>query len=68
MLLVYQIENTKKENKIEKRSIRLLNQRYLNDFIEEFDNLIKAVIILWQIMFSPRQYQSLQAIMILKNI
>ena len=24
-----------------KRSIRLLNQRYLNDFIEEFDNLIK---------------------------
>ena len=24
-----------------KRSIRLLNQRYLNDFIQEFDNLIK---------------------------
>ena len=24
-----------------KRSIRLLNQRFLNDFIEEFDNLIK---------------------------
>jgi hypothetical protein len=25
-----------------KRSIRLLNQKYLNDFIEEFDNLIKV--------------------------
>ena len=25
----------------EKRSIRLLNQKFLNDFIEEFDNLIK---------------------------
>ena len=24
-----------------KRSIRLLNQKFLSDFIEEFDNLIK---------------------------
>ena len=31
----------KKENKIRKDQFRLLNQRFLSDFIEEFDKLIK---------------------------
>ena len=37
------ISNRQYEERIQdqKRSIRLLNQRHLSDFLEEFDNLIK---------------------------
>ena len=50
------VSNREYEQRVQdkNRSIRLLNQTYLT-FIEEFDNLIKKINILWQ--QSPKQHR-----------